>query len=228
MNRQNSNENNLDDNNNISKTETICLTLRVLMFCLFALVVIRIATFEFLWMITDILSCAVVYCTYTSKGKIMALFCLINGIFSALYAIIFSIMALNNPKNSKNTYADVGAHSKIGTISAEYPITGTPTFTLYPALIVIAMIWALIIYSLIAYYSYKAFESFESPYENGSLLRKAGEPNNYGAVNPVNQGVFSGQNNRNNNNQVPSSYSYNNNPDSRYVPFSGRGTVLGA
>ena len=63
MNRYNSDENSLDGNNNYSKSETICMRLRVLMYCLFVLVGIRIATFELLWMITDILSCVIVYCT---------------------------------------------------------------------------------------------------------------------------------------------------------------------
>ena len=227
MNRYNSNENSLDGNNNYSKTEIICMRLRVLMYCLFVLVLIRIATFEFLWMITDILSCVILYCTYSSKGRVMALFCLINGMFSGLYAIIFSIVALNNPRKSKNQYAEYSTNSKIDTISAENSISGTPTFTLYPALIVIGMIWALVIYSLIAYYSYEGFEHFENPNEDGRLLRKQREPNNYGAVNPIipvnqsdnNQGVYSGQSSRNNS---------NNNAGNRFVAFSGRGTVLGA
>ena len=226
MNRDNSNEDNLNTNDNPSKTENICMRLRTLMYCLFALAVIRICTSQLLWMITDLLSAAIVYCTYISKGKIMALFCFINGIMSALYAIIFSIAALNDQGKNNNGAKDNSANNKADTFKTDFTDNSmgrTPTFSLYPALIVIAMIWALVVYALIAYYSYEGFKHFHDPIgsftnnqnEDGRLIRKDRDSNNYGAVNYGNNGYGLSSTN-------------SNNGGNRLVPFSGRGTVLGA
>lgn len=239
----NSNEDNYDSSYLDSKSEKISKKLKILMYCLFVLAVMRIASSQILWMISDLMSALIVYCTYSSKGKIMALFCLINSVMSALYAIIIGVEILSQQKSNKNTQHTKG-QTDINTSDISLTDNNLDNYNgrqqdvnLYPFIIVITMIWALAVYCLIAYYSYEGFKYFQHPIgnigdnssdEEGRLM--GSHNNNYGAVNNRNgnQGnadTWNGQSYRNNgyglsNTQVSSG-------GNKVAPFSGRGTVVG-
>jgi hypothetical protein len=112
-------------------------------------------------------------------------------------------------------------------------------FNFYPFFVVVTMLWALIVYSLIAWYSYEGFKYFQHPFgsigdnandEEDRLIRDRetqNSNNNYGAVNygNRNQGdAWSGQSYRNNGYGLSSAQSGG---GQKVTPFSGRGTVVG-
>ena len=75
--------------------------LRMCMFMLFSLAIFRIFSLQFFGIMCDLITALIVYCTYTGKGKILAIFCLINAFLGIIYSIVMGSMDLSK-LNNKN------------------------------------------------------------------------------------------------------------------------------
>ena len=75
--------------------------LRISMYLLFSLSFFRLFCVQFYCLITDLIAAFIVYCTYTGKGRIMALFCLINAILGVIYSISSGSMDISKINSSK-------------------------------------------------------------------------------------------------------------------------------
>jgi hypothetical protein len=241
----NSNEDEFDSNIVNSKTETICKRLRILMYCVIILAIMRMANSQILWMIGDLMSSLMVYCTYSSRGKIMALFCFINAIFSCLYALFIGIENLNHYSKTQSTTKVNTEETKIEYIQSdnynENNLARSQGISLYPIFVVFMMIWALVVYGLISYNSWQGFKFFQHPMgsfaddtnnndERRLIMRnRESHYNNYGAANnaQVNSNNWTGQSYRNDGYGLSNTQGNNNNRENKMVPFSGRGIVIG-
>ena len=238
----NSNEDEFEPNIVNSKTETICKRLRILMYCVIILAIMRMANSQFLWMIGDLMSSLMVYCTYSSRGKIMALFCFINAIFSCLYALFIGIENLNQYSKSqaatKVNLEETKIEYALSENNRENNFGRSQGASLYPFFVVFMMIWALVVYSLISYNSWEGFKFFQNPLgnftENNSnderrviMRNRESAYNNYGAAenNHPNANNWNGQSYRNDGYGLSSTQG--NNRGNKSTPFSGRGTVIG-
>src|ERR1700722_9563083 len=110
------NENNARSNE-IDK-ENVSNNLKYCMYGLFILAFFRIFALQFFWIFSDLMGTLIIYCTYTNRGKLVSIFCLINGVMGIIYAIaigsldikkfntekdpILPINSLNNSNNSFN------------------------------------------------------------------------------------------------------------------------------
>lgn len=95
---------NTDDQEETSK---ITEKLRVCMYMLFALAFMRIFSLQFYGLISDLIAALIVYCTYIGKGRIIAMFCLINAFLGIVYSIAIGSMdlaRLNKPQVVKGPY----------------------------------------------------------------------------------------------------------------------------
>jgi hypothetical protein len=64
---------------------------------------------QFFGIFSDLITALIVYCCYNSKGKIMAIFCLINAVIGIIYTISIGSSDLNKldkPQIQKNPYND--------------------------------------------------------------------------------------------------------------------------
>ncbi len=93
----NNNNNNNNDQNNLnnqfspkSESEIVIDNLKTCMYLLFILAFLRIFSQQYLWMFNDLLSALMVFCTFNSKTKFMAIFLLITGIMGMLYEFTLS------------------------------------------------------------------------------------------------------------------------------------------
>lgn len=225
------------NDSNISDDHKIAEKLKICMYLLFFLAVMRVLALQFFWMINDLLAAFIVYCAYSSKGKIMAIFSLINGIFGIIYEItlapveISRFNAMNNYQgnnNSKNPNLSPNNFDRNVQNPNYDNINNSPDFlndnfnksinsiNFIYSMMIINLILALIIYTLISYYSYKAFNIFGSPF--GNIDQGPENYNDYGGVGYTNNT----QRERENQN-----YEYSNRASTRYVPFSGRGQSVG-
>ena len=92
---------NITNASNQEETQKITEKLRLFMYLLFLLAFLRIFSLQFYGLISDLIAGFIVYCTYISKGKIMAMFCLINAFMGIVYSIAIGSMdlaKLNKPQ----------------------------------------------------------------------------------------------------------------------------------
>jgi len=98
-----SNASDYDDSRKISDKLKIC------MYLLFSLAFFRIFCIQFYGIVSDLIAAFIVYCTYISKGRIMAMFCLINAFLGIIYSVAIGSMdlsKLNRPQIQKSPYSD--------------------------------------------------------------------------------------------------------------------------
>lgn len=98
---------NFSNINEQEETKKVTDKLRICMYLLFSLALFRIFSFQFYGLFSDLIAAAIVYCTYSGKGKIMAMFCLINAFLGIVYSISMGSMdltKLNKVQDSKSPY----------------------------------------------------------------------------------------------------------------------------
>jgi hypothetical protein len=212
--------------------------LKMCMYLLFFLAAMRVLGLQFFWMINDLLAAFIVYCAYTSKGKFMAIFSLINGIFGIIYEITLAPVELTRFKalnNNQGSNINMNSNSSGNNLDSNLNnpnydnMNNDPNFlnnsfnrstsslSFIYSMMVINLFLALVIYSLITYYSYKAFHTFGSPF--GNIDQGPENYNDYGGVGYTN--------NRQREREREQNYEYSNRASTRYVPFSGRGQSVG-
>ena len=199
------------------------------MYLLFFLAVMRIFALQFFWMISDLLAAFIVYCAYSSKGKFMAIFSLINGVFGIIYAITLAPIELSrfktmnsSPSNGKSALSNSSSldssQNNLDNLNNDPNFLGNynsysssnSSMNYFFTMMVINLILALITYTLITYYSYKAFHIFGSPFGNIDN----GPQDNY---NDYGGTGFTGNRDR------ERDYNYNNRArNGGFVAFSGR------
>lgn len=196
-------------NNNFSSPDSfsdkISKNLKICVILLIILSFLRICAFQFFWMINDLLAALVVFCTYSSRGKIMAIFCLITGIMGVIYAVSITPMDLkNNSGKAGNTKLEPTTSNSTSSESTSSDTNSDLNFNILNALIIINLIFAVITYTAVSYFSYQGIMKFESEFEregNFNQSVQARQNTNYGAIETNNTGGF--------------------------VAFGGRGTQLG-
>lgn len=146
-----------DNNNDDDLTNKFKLS--IIFLCVLA--ALRIFNLDILWTLSDLISAAVVYFTYTSKSGLMAIFCLVNGIIGIIYSIIKGV-------------SDYSAASKAGGIKYFFVVT--------------VIFLALFVYSFLTYYSYKAFKEYKRDF--GGQEQNNAPSSTYGSTNQDVQGNF--------------------------------------
>lgn len=119
---------------------------------LIVLASLRIFNLDFLWILSDLISAAVIYFTFTSKSGLMAIFSLVNGIIGIIYALI---KGFNDYKLSLNS-------------------NGIKFFYL-----IFLIFYSLFVYSFVTYYSYKAINIYKRDFGTPSQNAPS---SNYGAI----------------------------------------------
>ncbi len=141
-----------------------------------ALGLLRLASLDIMFLISDLLTALMVYFYATSKSKCMALFCMINGVIGIIYAIVKFFPAFNQCKEE--------------------------WFTFYPTFLLLVSIYACFVYSLICVVAGLGLKDGEGslglPGIGGaSSSQNASPSSNYGAVSqPASSGnytAFSGK-----------------------------------
>jgi hypothetical protein len=198
-------------NNEYENDETeenkVASNLRTTMYSIFLLAFFRILALQFLLMINDIIATLIIYCTYSTRGRLMAIFCIINGVLGVIYAILIGTNDINRMKDDPNP-------------------NGFINFML-----VFTMFYAIIAYSMITYYSYKAYKTFRNPFGripeedyNNDMYpqnRNNYQGNDYGGIeNRGNSNVYGLNHN-------PGGTSATQHSNRDFVPFRGRGIQLG-
>jgi hypothetical protein len=224
---------------NPEREEKISYNLRVTMYMLFFLAAFRILAAQYFWMLSDLLTALVVYCTYTSKSKMMAIFCIINGIMGIIYAITLGVMdlnKLNNPQkneliksNNITTPNDPKDNSPnfpfYNNSMDDIPTTATTVSFIY-YIIIFNLIAAVIIYSLITYFSIFAFKYYSSIFGEPIYNQPQQQNFDYGATSNNNfyrnQNINGFNNYRNDQNPAQSAHQ-----SRSFVPFSGKGVTMG-
>ena len=197
--------------------------LKMIFYFLITLAILRIFSLQFIWMINDLLAATIVYCTYMSKDKFMALFCIITSIMSIIYELSIGPVELarykssNNSTNIQNLNNLITANNKTKySTSDNYDQKlfdedlNSNSFDFIYNMMIITLVFALIVYSFLVYYSSKAFSQFRNPFDSQDSQRDNGPylSRNYGTI----------QDTRN---------STVNNTNSGFVPFAGRGVTIG-
>jgi hypothetical protein len=194
--------------------------LRLIYYLLISLAFLRIFSLQFIWMINDLLGATIVYCTYLSKDKFMALFCIITSVMSVIYELTiapadiaryksaqpYNQKIFNNLNNTNNVTNFMPINENLDQNIYDNNLN-TNNFDLVYTMMIITLIYALLIYSGLVYYSIKAFSMFRNPFD--SIDREMTYPGrNYGTVEETRSST--GQPNQSN-----------------FVAFSGRGVTLG-
>lgn len=227
--------------------------LRISMYFLFLLSFFRLFCSQFYGLITDLIAALIVYCTYTGKGRIMSLFCLINAVLGVIYSISIGSMDIsrlnNNNKinqnksgntdfsnnnlnnnnindnnkydskgnynpnygNNNNNYFDTGSQENFNALYNSgqnnnnnfgsfnnYNNQDSANFTVI--YITAVMIFAVLVYCSITFFSYKAYKIFKNPFgdifeseenmgsnNNNNYNNQFGGGNYYGATENSNQ-----------------------------------------
>ena len=167
--------NNNNDNNQEQLEETVTKRLNFVCTLLIILVFARLFILDIFAMISDIITAFILYFTYSTKNNFMAIFSLLNGIIGILLTLAKGITDMTTLYNH----------------------TGFFRF-----MFILIFIYALIVYFLVIFYSYKAMKIYQGLRGQAEPRPYSSPSNNYGAVDV----------NRTNNN---------------YVPFAGRGTTIG-
>ena len=140
---------------NIDVEENICNKFKLCIVLLITLAALRVFNLDILWTLSDLITAAVIYFTYTSKSSLMAIFCLVNGIIGVIYSIIKGINDFKIASGQKG-------------IKFFYVIT--------------VILLSFLVYTLISYFSYQAYKIYkkeEPSNQNSNNVPSA----NYGALN---------------------------------------------
>jgi len=265
--------------------------LRICMYLLFSLAFFRVFCLQFYGIISDLIAAFIVYCTYIGRGRIMAMFCLINAFLGIIYSIAIGSMdlsKLNKPQIQRNPYNDYNnnnnpnyfnnqnnnlsfqnnafnynnnipnkniygindlnnkSNSVINnnknndpnynygnSFNNNYDNFGNPindnnnnpsesrSFSFVYILSV--TIYSVVVYSVLSFYSYKAFDTYKFPF--GEM---AEDPENQNAYyNGQNYGGIDMTRNTSNNNRRSANPSPSANNNRNFVPFGGSGQRLG-
>jgi hypothetical protein len=238
--------------NNDEETSKIINRLRISMYLLFLIAFLRLFCSQYWASISDLCTALIVYCTYKGKGQIMSIFCLINAILGIIYSISIGsmdIIKLNqkpnqqkptDPNNNKSPNTNnISDNNNINNFNSMYNSGfvnnnnnsfNTDNFNRQDSLnlavtyITIIMIFAVLLYISISFFSYQAYKIFKNPIgdvfdqeENGYSNNNRGGSNynnyNYGGIENSNTNTRSNQERRQTN--------------SNFVPFNGGGQRLG-
>jgi hypothetical protein len=290
---------NISNSSYPEESKKVTEKLRICMYLIFSLAFLRIFSLQFYGLFSDLVAAAIVYCTYTGKGRIMAMFCLINAFLGIVYSIAIGsidLSKLNKPQVTKSPYDIYGNNAEginlNGNLSSnninnyQFPNGGlngssvpnkeiyglansngknnygsnlknnnynndqignnnnnydnavnqdlnnnnnvnlnaeSSSFTFFYILCV--TIYAVIIYAILTYFSYKAFEIYKLPF--GEMPGDAENPSggyyngqNYGAVDTNRNAGYSSIG-RNSTAAAPAA-----NTNRNFVPFCGSGQRL--
>jgi hypothetical protein len=205
--------NNYQFNTHEDETTLICKKLKYCMYLLCVLIFMRIIGLQFIWMFNDLIASLIVYCTYASKGKFMAIFCLINSVMGMVYQVSFGPVEISKYYNylnqqNKNTLSD---NKNNNDNDLNESISSNNNVNLLLVILIINMIYSLVVYTILSIYSYKALNIFSDPFGE-SVIDQENQPirNNerrdYGGVHTQH-------------NQA--------NVGNEFVPFRGTGYTLG-
>jgi len=263
------NEGNTNNNDEESK---IVEKLRICMYLLFVLSFFRLFCSQFYGLITDLIAGLIVYCTYTGKGRIMSLFCLINSILGVIYSISIGSMDISrlnnkttqqkspdsniinnntnnnnnflnskydsngnynpNYKNSNNNYFDAGSQENFNALynsglnnnnnnninnninNGLNSFNGQDSMNYTIIYITAVMVFAVLLYCVISFFSYKAYKIFKNPF--GDIFESEENDDNNNNTNRYGRNNYGGVENSNQRRQSTGNF----------VPFGGSGQRL--
>jgi hypothetical protein len=154
---------NQDYNNNkeTQQDEDLTNKFKLSIIFLVTLSALRVFNLDILWTLSDLISAAVVYFTFTSKSGLMAIFCLVNGIIGIIYSVIKGV---NDYKASVNS-------------------SGLKFFYM-----ISVIFFALFTYTFLSIYSYKAYKLYKKDF--GGQEQSNTPSSNYGALSQESQPTF--------------------------------------
>jgi hypothetical protein len=198
----------------------------------------------------------IVFCTYNSRGKFMAIFCIITGVMGLVYEITLSPMELSRLNKMYNSNSIKGENilPPYNSTYAQYQNnnqyignnlnndeflsrnTNNSVNFIY-TMIIVNMVLAIILYSFIIYYGSKAYEIFMSPFGEDETRNLYGGNNglnngyNYnavdnGAIRNRGENVYGLSGSGSRPSDNRRGGSGNNATGGSFVPFSGRGTTV--